>query len=182
MADKSALYELIEKMEGGENVEVITVEKEGENSVLLRSKEMPEFAFLMWPKPDSVGTYTNLVFKLVNYGESEKYTLVSGKYASEFYGIEDVSDRPIKELQKEYREKFIETISSVCIQNGIKIVFVERIDNWIERYGNINEVRFADISDHQNEMLELYGRKKIRESLRFINYEKSRGYWENLIY
>lgn len=182
MESKQTLYDLVPKMEGGENVEILEIEVMGQNPVLLRNKEMPEFAFLVWPEANVHQTYTQFIFRLRDYTESEKYTVLSGGYSSEALGLESIDDdKTLKEFCQELTEKFKTAISEACEKNNVQIVFVERAEAWNSRYKDIQGVVFMDISDHQDAMLDLYGRRKIRECLRFIDYSKSRGHWGNLL-
>lgn len=72
-------------------------------------------------------------------------------------------------------KKFADTIAGACQQHDIETIFMRYAEAWKRRYDDLRGLQIVEAVRHTNSYRELYGRKTIREELRFIDYDKSEG-------
>ena len=172
---KKSIHEMVESVT---NIELIDVPIKGDSIVLLRTKEMPEFAFVMWVQRNT-STLSQMVFQVPNERGSQ-YPVVCACCASEQYGLEPpVSQTEDNEQWKKWAEnlamKFGESIASVCHSNGVHTIFMRRAKSWNGHYGDVDGLQVIEAKDHRNALLELHGRKIVRDALCFIDFSSSCG-------
>lgn len=163
------LQETLAIAENSENAEVIELSGD---LVLLRTKDMPEFAFLMWTNRDS-GTFFHLSFKMPKIHKSEAYLVTCVCCHPWSCGIQDepeTSEDGYEEWEKEKEAEFKLLLSSACQEHGITTMFVRNAKSWQESPENI-QVLEAD--KYFDEMCELYGRQTIYSALSFIDFDES---------
>lgn len=167
---RPSIEEAICQTENTENVEIIEVPFPGDRRVLLRVKEMPEFAFFIWADKFYV-SHSDIVFRMPNDGQSKHYVVLCAFCSSEIYGLDPaVWESRLHEMQPKFREAVLET----CRKYGITTVFMCDAGMWTHHYGDVEGLQIVEASEHKKAMQELYGRKHIREALRFIDYDHSR--------
>lgn len=164
-----------------ENVEVIELALEGHQRVLVRSKAMPEFAFLVWADHQS-STYSWLGLDLPN-GEDKNssYQVVCACCGTHIYGVSKPGDISGSEGEEEWSnglgQVFKHVLEETCKKNGVTTIFMRRASNW--QYEKLDGIKIVEASGHQNAMLDLYGRQVIQANTKFISRKTSRGMFEH---
>lgn len=165
-----------------ENVEAIELQLEGHQRVLVRSKAMPEFAFLVWATYRA-GTYSWLGLDLMNdKDKNSAYPIVCACCETQTYGV-TVPKKVGKPGGKSYRrwadklgKVFKCTLEETCKNNGITTVFMRKADSW--DYGDIDGIEIAEASAHQNAMMDQYSHKVVMRNTKFISWYTSRGMFD----
>ena len=162
-----------------ENVEVIELPLEGDQRVLVRSKLIPEFAFMVWTDHQG-STYSWLGLDLPDeHSGNSSYQLVCACCNTETYGVTKPSDvgEPKSDSHQKWLadlgQKFRTVLEETCKKHGITTVFMRRVDKW--DYGEVEGVRFAEAMCYQEVMLDLYGRIPVKNATQFISQTTSRG-------
>ncbi|MEK9155256.1 MAG: hypothetical protein AAB839_01265 [Patescibacteria group bacterium] len=159
-----------------EDVELIDIPTTGDALVLLRSKKMPEFAFVLWTTRLTT-TRAQMSFRYSGERRSFNYSVVCACCPSEGYGKQIPSERS-EERKKEWaaaeKKSFGAAMQEVCRVNAIRTIFMRRADSWRDRYGDLVDVEVVEACNHAEAYGELYGRRTVREALRFI-HEHSQG-------
>lgn len=169
-----SIHEAVSQCKEAGNVELIDIPVGGDPIVLLRTKEMPEFAFVMWVDKHS-GTFSQMAFEGSEHGRDYRYLVVCACCGSETYGLECPKGRDEKEWEKEMAVPFKQAIVKTCREKGISVLFMRRADSWSDHYGDVKGLEVVEAMKHKDAMCELYGRKVVREVLQFIDMDKSRG-------
>ena len=163
-----------------ENVEVIELALEGDQRVLVRSKNMPEFAFLLWSdhRP-STHSWLGLDLPDTPY-ENSSYPVVCACCDTEIYGVTkpgNVGDDRNSDVYKEWSsglgQAFKHVLSETCKKNGITTIFMRRASSWY--HGELDNIKIVEAMNYQEAILELYGRQVIRVNTKFISQSTSRG-------
>ncbi|KKP32765.1 MAG: hypothetical protein A2312_01565 [Candidatus Staskawiczbacteria bacterium RIFOXYB2_FULL_32_9] len=144
-----SLDALLESMPENERPEVIPVRENGDRIVLVRSKDLPQCAFLVYAG-DRAGTYYQLSFNLLNGICSRQYTLVCICCSLETQGIEkpaDVTGEQVESWKKCLRQEFRALLESACKSYGVKSVFVRLPKAWANKYDAIDGVAIVDGKD-----------------------------------
>lgn len=176
---RSPIHSVIRCAEFAEDVELIDIHVAGNDFVLLRSKKMPEFAFMLWTT-ELTTTMSQMSFRYSGGRRSFDYSVVCACCPSELKNQKKPSEveKECEEWKKAEAMKFKEALLEACRQNSITKVFMRCAGFWNGHYGNIAGVVIVEASEYwktYNETYgEFYGRRTIRESLRFI-HEASKG-------
>ena len=167
-----------------ENVEAIELALEGNQRVLVRSKAMPMFAFMVWSEHRS-GTFSWLGLDIPKDSKGmADYQVVCACCGTQVYGItkpESLKDNDAegwKQFKTEHGKTFKLVLTETCKRYGITTVFMRRASAWDNQYGPIDGVRFAEAREFQKVMLELYSSKVVEEHTKFISRSTSRGMFE----
>lgn len=148
-------------------VELIDVPTEGKKNriVLLRAKEMPEYAFVMWAG-DRRGTADQMVFSGADsFADSSQHTVVCACCEASW-------SEQSSEEHRDSAVKFQEQLTKICNANNIHTVFMRRAGAW---EGKPKGFRVIETDRHRDTLQDDYGRKTINASLQFIDYRRSRG-------
>ncbi len=169
------------------NVEVIELPLEGDQRVLVRSKLMPEYAFLLWSSHRS-GTRSWLGLDIpcrkdsgVSDHRSASYQVVCACCDTQTYGVNkpegigESDSEAYKLWSKELGKKFIHVLKDTCKTHGIKIVFVRRAEAWNRQHSVMDGIQIVEAMQYQDAMLDLYGRRIVEANTRFISRETSEG-------
>ncbi len=166
-----------------ENVEVIELALEGDQRVLVRSKAMPEFAFLVWSDhQSSTHSWLGLDLPDTSY-ENSSYQVVCACCGTHTYGVSKPGDvgesdsEGYKEWSNGLGQVFKCVLQETCKKNGITTIFMRRASSW--HYGELDGIKIVEASGHQNAMLDLYGRQVIQANTEFISRRTSRGMFEH---
>lgn len=172
MSGKVSLHEAVKHLTVHSDVEVIDVPVEGHKICLLRSPIMPEYAFVMWTI-HSTGTASRI--KL--FSPTGSYSVVCACCPSECYGVTSPTcEEPGQwKWKQEMAMKFKISLLTVCVNHGIKMLFMRNATSWNQKYGKMPNLAFCEAADHIEALAEDYGRKHIRKAYNFINYRFSPG-------
>lgn len=176
---RSPIHQVVRCALFAEDVELIDVQTTGDALVLLRSKKMPEFAFVLWTTRLTT-TQAQMSFRYAGERRSFDYSVVCACCPSEGYGKQvppeylEYSEERKKEWMTAERGSFKAAVQEACRAGAIQTVFLRRADGWRKHYGDLAGVEVAEAREHVQACCELYGRRTIREALRFI-HENSRG-------
>ncbi len=175
-----SVQEALKAAKYAENVEVIELPLEGHQRVLVRSKAMPEFAFLVWSDYKS-GTFSWLGLDLpdtIKHDDSA-YPVLCACCETQTYGVAvpkrvgKTESMPYVKWADQLGKAFRCTLEETCKKNGITTIFMRKANSW--DYGDLNGIEITEASNHQEKMLEHYGRKVIQMSTKFICKQTSRG-------
>ena len=171
---KPSIEEIIQQAENIDNVEIIEVPFPGHRRVLLRVKEMPEFAFFVWAQEFYVAQ-SDIVFCMPNNDRSKKYMILCARCSSEVYGL-PAEDKSMWKWQKEVmRPKFTRVVLDTCHKHGVATLFMCHAEAWKDHYGVDESLQVVEASEHREAMQALYDHTTIRKALRFIDYDLSSG-------
>ena len=169
---RDSIHRVVRCAEFAEDVELIDIHVAGSAFVLLRSKKMPEFAFMLWTTEPTT-TRSQMSFRYGSGRRSFDYSVVCACCASELRN-QTAPSESVEEWKKAEAEKFKSALCGACCQNSVTTVFMRRAQSWKEGYGVIAGVEIVEASEYRQACGELYGRRTIAESFRFI-HEDSRG-------
>lgn len=183
MDEKKTIHEAIRAARFTENVELIDVPTRGEGIVLLRSREMPLCAFVMWKQIDTTTLSQMVLASNVDQGGADRriesrYSVVCACCASERYGIEEPGGLSEKEQEKWFRKmagEFRDQLVRVALENGIRVVFMRRASAWGKHYGDTGGLMVVEACYHLPLLFAMYPRELIKRELRFIDYRRSGG-------
>jgi len=183
MKNRVTIQAALKVAKHAENVEVIELALEGYQRVLVRSKAMPEFAFLVWS--DYRGsTYSWLGLDLP--GTSDRYSsyqVLCACCGTHVYGVskpEDVGEIDsdgYNEWSNGLGQVFKSTLEETCKKNGITTIFMRRASNW--HYSKFDGINIVEAWAHQNAMMFQYGRQVVQANTEFISRITSRGMFQH---
>ncbi|MDP3995568.1 MAG: hypothetical protein Q8P78_03050 [bacterium] len=176
MKNPIRIHDALKQAEFAANVELIDVPVEGAAIALLRTKEMPEFAFVMWVDVKT-STLSQMVFFMHDHGTSAHYPVVCACCSSERYGLKSPTEDKEGEVAWEtvLAAKFKAALAGACRANGVTTIFMRHANSWRKHYGDAEGLIVVEALWHRDAFLNLYGRKVVRDALQFIDYSSSKG-------
>lgn len=158
--------------------EIIPVWKRGENEVvLLRSKNMPEFAFVVWRFIDkSINNPEEFISLDINGTPSPRFFIVC---AGCFYKINSrdplspLSEEQKEEIKKRSGYEFGESLCHVCFENGVRNIFMARPKEWA--FGELKDrgIGLHDAREYMKIMSISYSKLLVESNFNFINWKGS---------
>lgn len=172
---RPSVPEVLRQAAGAENMEIFDVPVACKPIVLLRAKEMPDCAFVVWSANRS-STASQIAFHLTAGGVSEHYSVVCACCRSEVYGLKPPQD-PIMGITVALwlTQQFSEAIADTCRANGITTVFMRKAGCWTERYGDMEGIAVVEAKDWLRTMSERFERQALLDAFKCIDIEASRG-------
>ncbi|KKU90836.1 MAG: hypothetical protein UY23_C0006G0045 [Candidatus Jorgensenbacteria bacterium GW2011_GWA1_48_11] len=177
MAKRPTLHEAVRRAAFATNVEVIDVPIQGSPLCLLRTTELPEFAFAM-AAVQSPGAHCQMALKMPNSERSGLYAVICACCPSERHGLRPPANATTKQRkawEEELAREFKTAIASACRANGIIVLFVRRAPSWPIRYGRLDGITIHEAKSHQEAVIKHYPFEVVQRALRFIDYLASRG-------
>lgn len=156
LCEQSSLNTAIQEAVGGEDVELIDLAIRGEPVALLRTKKMPEYAFLMWKRTGARKTLTQIAFR----------TSEQPNFQRRFAAIC---------LCCGYDGALGPLLAVACERYGITTLFARKADQYQQMGDVVKNIRFVEAWKHRNAYEELYGRAVVEQNLQFIDYANSDG-------
>lgn len=171
--EKLTIHEVVRQIESITGVELIDVPVEGDAITLLRTRSMPEYAFVMWVHRNT-STLSQMVFRAPSH---DRYPVVCACCPSAIYGMQSPTEDAVErdKWEKEMASRFKQALISTCQACGVKTLFMRRAEAWSRQYGNTEGLAIVEASKHRDAMYELYGRKIVSDALQFIDYSSSQG-------
>lgn len=171
------LHEAV-RSSGVTNIELVDIAFGDQPVSLLRFKEMPEFAFLVWvncPAPTS-GKHT-LTFK----GVEGEFRIVCLCCCCKGSGIQKPAsgekDKEHSEWAKMGRAELKKVLVPVCKDKGIQTIFFRHAEFWTESL-ETEGINGVEADRYEDAMLELHGRKIVKNAFGdFVNTGISLGSW-----
>jgi len=151
---------------GKKDLEIIEFPTKGKEIVFLRSRSMPEYAFVVWSQ------YHNCNSRQITIS----LNLCHDDYLPERpdYSLVSTSDSPESTLTPVYNKthklgsRFGDMVAEFCRKNGISTIFVDKEGAWGKRFGNQEELSVVGFGNHYTAFQKLYDEKTIKESLLFL--------------
>ena len=154
-----------------ENVELIEVPVPGDSITLLRAKEMPEYAFVLW-----TSRKTSTMSQLFLHDVDQKFTVTCACCDSETYGLTppEKEEEHLK-WKNQMIEQFRNALTYTAFSNGIHTLFMRKAGSWNDHYGQVSGLRIVEAYEHIPSYKEFYNKDDAKRHLSFIDYDQSEG-------
>jgi len=155
--DRLSLQGVIRETTGGEDVELLDLAVRGDSVTLLRTKKMPEYAFLMWKFSGARSTLTQIAFKTPGSDSFER------RFAAVCLCCGGTGE-------------LAPLLNVACERYGITTIFARKADRSRDMGDDVaKSIRFVEAWKHREAYEELYGREVVEQNLQFIDYANSDG-------